>query len=196
MVARGVSRQSVYRWYRDRAVTGHPEKAGQIGDTDFWYEDEWTAWHQAHLREKTERLTEVDREGDPDELVDAAEAARTLGYRGRDVIHANRRLGIFPEPDSYGTTAKGRRAPLWRRATVWAAADSRKGLGGAGKSGTAGAPAKPHPYAGDSRLAIVLSQLRSGLEPSSGELAAAWGVSQRTVERIIKAARQQLPGGG
>jgi hypothetical protein len=190
MIARGVSRQSLFRWYRDRAVTGYPEKAGQVGGTDVWYEDEWTAWHQAHLREKRERLTEVDREGAPDDLVDAAEAARILGYRSRDVIHANRRLRLFPEPDEFGTTAKRRRAPLWRRATVWAVADTRKGFGGAGKAGAGGAPAKPHPYAGDPRLTTVLEQLRSGLEPSSGELAAAWEVSQRTAERIIKAARQ------
>jgi hypothetical protein len=192
MIALGVSRQSLFRWYRNRAVTGYPEKAGQVGGTDVWYEDEWTAWHQVHLRQKVERLTEVDREGAPEDLVDAAEAARILGYRSRNVIHANRHLGIFPEPDGYGTTAKGRRAPLWRRATVWGAADNRKGLGGAGKAGTAGAPAKPHPYTGDPRLTTALEQLRSGLEPSSGELAAAWHVSQRTAERIIKAARQHL----
>ena len=192
MVARGVSRQSLYRWYRDRAATGHPDKAGRIGVTDYWFEDQWTAWYQAHQREKIGQLTQVDRAGAPDELVDAAEAARIMGYRDRDVIHANRRLGLVPEPDSYGTTAKGRRAPLWRRGTVWAFADARKGLGGAGRTGTAGAPAKPHPYAGDPRLATVLERLRSGLEPASRELAAEWGVTQRTAERIIKAARQQL----
>jgi hypothetical protein len=192
MIVRGVSRQSLFRWYRDRAVTGYPEKAGQVGGMDVWYEDEWTAWHEAHLREKVERLTEVDREGAPEDLVDAAEAARILGYRSRDVIHANRRLGIFPEPDDYGTTSKGHRAPLWKRATVWAAADNRKGLGGAGKTGTAGAPSKPHPYSGDPRLTTVLEHLRSGLEPSSAGLAATWDVSQRTAERIIKAAREHL----
>jgi hypothetical protein len=195
MVARGVSRQSVYRWYRDRAVTGHPEKAGRIGVTDYWYEDQWTAWYQAHLREKVEHLTRIDRAGAPDELVDAAEAARIMGYQDRDVIHANRRLGLFPEPDSYGTTAKGRQAPLWRRDTVWAFADNRKPVGGAGRAGVANAPAKPHPYAGDPRFASVLERLRNGPEPASRELAAEWGVTQRTAERIIKAARQQLPGG-
>jgi hypothetical protein len=101
-MARGVPRTTVDGWYRDRARTGHPEKAGRIGRTDYWYEDEWTAWHEARQRGKVESLTRVDRTGDPDDLVDAAEAARMVRYSGRDVIHANRRIGYFPEPDAYG----------------------------------------------------------------------------------------------
>jgi hypothetical protein len=115
-----------------------------------------------------------------------------LRYSGRDVIHGNRRLGYFPEPDGYGTTSKGRRTPLWKRATVWAAADSRKGMGGGHRPGTPGAPPKPHPYAGDERLARVLSELRSSHRPSPADLAAEWNVSRRTAERIISAARALL----
>jgi len=189
MAARGIPKSTVDGWYRDRARTGHPEKAGRVGRTDYWYEDEWTAWHDAHRRGKIESLTQVDREGDPDDLVDAAEAARMLHYSGRDVIHASRRTGYFPDPDAWGTTARGRPAPLWKRSTVWAAADRRPGMGGGHKPGTPGAPAKPHPYADDDRLARVLRDLRSGTRPSAAELAVEWNVSRRTAERIIRAAR-------
>jgi len=192
MAARGVPRSTVDGWYRDRARTGHPEKVGRIGRTDYWYEDEWTAWHEAYKRGKVESLTQVDRSGGPDDLVDAAEAARMLRYTRRNVIHANRRLGYFPEPDAYGTTSRGRPAPLWKRSTVWAVADRRQGVGGGHKPGTPGAPAKPHPYAGDERLARVLAEFRDGNHPSSAELAAEWNVSQRTAERIIHAARSLL----
>jgi hypothetical protein len=192
MAARGVPQTTVDGWYRDRARTGHPEKAGRIGRTDYWYEDEWTAWHEAHLRSKVESLTRVDRSGDPDDLVDAAEAARMLHYSSRDVIHASRRLGYFPEPDAYGSTNRGRRPPLWKRSTVWAVADGRRGKGGGHKPGTPGAPAKPHPYEGDERLVHVLAQLRRGTQPSSAELAMQWNVSQRTAERIIRTARALL----
>src|ERR1700692_2817964 len=48
MAARGVPASTAEGWYRYRARTGHPEKAGRIGRTDYWYEDEWTAWHQAY----------------------------------------------------------------------------------------------------------------------------------------------------
>ena len=192
MAARGVPPTTVSGWYRDRARTGHPEKAGRVGRTDYWYEDEWTAWHQAHLRGKTGLLTRVDREGDPDDLVDAAEAARMLRYKSRYVIHANRRLGYFPEPDAHGPARRGRPAPLWKRSTVWAAADRRPGTGGGHKPGTPGAPAKPHPYAGDERLERVLADLRSGARPSAAALAAQWDVSRRTAERIVRAARAQL----
>jgi hypothetical protein len=192
MAAQGVPSGTVSGWYRDRARTGHPEKAGRIGRTDYWYEDEWTAWHQAHQMGKTESLTQVDRGGDPDDLVDAAQAARMLRYANRNVIHANRRLGYFPEPDDYGTGGRGPRAPLWKRSTVWAVADARPGMGGGHRPGTPGAPAKPHPYAGDERLARVLTDLRSGARPSAADLAAEWGVSRRTAERIIRAARAVL----
>jgi hypothetical protein len=192
MKARGVSPVTASYWYRERARTGHPEKAGRIGRTDYWYEDEWTAWYQAHKRGQVEALTQVDRDGDPDDLVDAAEAARMLRYANRYVIHANRRLGYFPEPDANGPARRGRPAPLWKRSTVWAAADSRTGMSGGHKPGTPAAPAKPHPYAGDARLARVLADLRSGAQPSAAGLAADWGVSRRTAERIIRAARSLL----
>jgi hypothetical protein len=192
MAARGVPSSTVSGWYRDRARTGHPEKAGRIGRTDYWYEDEWTAWYEAHQRAKTGSLTRVDRTGDPDDLVDAAEAARMLRYANRYVIHANRRLGYFPEPDGYGPARRGRPAPLWKRSTVWAAADRRPGMGGGHRPGTPGAPAKSHPYAGDERLARVLAALRAGTGPSAAALAAEWGVSRRTAERVIRAARALL----
>jgi hypothetical protein len=192
MAARGVPRSTVDGWYRNRARTGYPEKTGRLGRTDYWYEDEWTAWYGTHQRGKVESLTQVDRTGDPDDLVDAAEAARMLQYASRYVIHANRRLRYFPEPDAYGKAARGRRAPLWKRSTVWAAADRREGTGGGGKPGTAGAHAKPYPYAGDERLERVLAEFRRGAVPSSAELAAEWQVSQRTAERIIRAARTLL----
>jgi hypothetical protein len=192
MASRGVPPTTVSGWYRDRARTGHPEKAGRVGRTDYWYEDEWTAWHEAYQRGKTESLTRVDRQGDPDDLVDAAEAARMLRYSSRYVIHANRRLGYFPEPDARGPARRGRPAPLWKRSTVWAAADRRPGMGGGHKPGTPGAPAKPHPYAGDERLERVLAVLRSGAEPSAAALAERWNVSRRTAERIIRAGRARL----
>jgi hypothetical protein len=192
MRALGVPRTTVDAWYRDRARTGYPEKAGRVGRTDYWFEDEWTAWYEAHLRGRVESLTRVDRSGDPDDLVDATEAARMLRYANRHVIHANRRLGYFPEPDAYGKAARGRSAPLWKRSTVWAAADRRQGMGGGRKPGAAGTPAKPHPYAGDQRLTRVLDDLRSGIQPSSVGLAAEWDVSQRTAERIIRTARTLL----
>ena len=112
-----------------------------------------------------------------------------LRYSGRDVIHANRRLGYFPEPDGYGPARRGRPAPLWKRSTVWATADNRPGMGGGHPTGPSGAPGKPHPYAGDQRLGHVLEELRSGAQPSAAVLATQWDVSRRTAERIIRAAR-------
>jgi hypothetical protein len=194
MKARGVPPSTADFWYRNRSRTGHPDKAGRIGRTDYWYEDEWVGWYQAHLEARTGSLTRVDRQGDPDDLVDATEAARVMGYANRSVVTANRRLGYFPQPDTYGPAPRGRPSPLWKRSTVWAFADGRPGQGGGGgrTSGTGGIPVKPHWYAGDPRLDRVLTGLRSGAQPSSAQLAAEWRVSRRTAERIIRVARALL----
>ena len=189
----GVSRQSIHLWYRDRADTGHPEPAGTIARTDYWFADEWDAWFQSYRDRKLASLTQVDRTGDPDDLVDAAEAARIMGYASGDVIHANRRLGRFPSPDDHQAATRGRPSPRWRRSTVWAVADARQKMGGGKPPGAPGAPRKAHPYQGDVRLEAVLELLRSGTQPSTAALAAEWGVSQRTAERIMQAARAQLP---
>jgi len=192
MAARGVPYTTVSGWYRDRQRTGHPEKAGRIGRTDYWFEDEWTTWLQAYRARKIEALTQVDRQGDPDDLVDAAEAARMLRYSSRYVIHANRRLGYFPEPDAHGQARRGRPVPLWKRATIWAAADRRTGPDGGHIAGTPGAPPNPHPYAGDQRLARAVAGLQNGEALSTASLAGEWGVSRRTAARILRAARDQL----
>jgi hypothetical protein len=191
MAARGVAPSTSGYWYRHRDVSGYPEKAGRIGRTDYWYEDEWGAWREAHQEARRAALTEADFGGDPDELVDAGEAARIMGWSGRDVVHHSRRAGYFPEPDAHGTASNGLDAPLWKRSTVWAAARARKGSGGGHKAATRGAPAKPHPYAGDPRLDAVLVMLGQSLEPDAAVLAAEWRVSRRTAERIIRAARER-----
>jgi hypothetical protein len=189
MAARGVPASTASIWYRDRAKTGHPEKAGQVDRTSYWFEDEWNAWYEVYQHRKHDSLTQVDQDGNPDDLVDAAEAARILRYSSRDVIHANRRLGYFPEPDDYRPASQGRSTPLWKRSTVWTFADSRPGMGGGRRPGI---PVKPHPYAGDPRLAQAQAELRRGNQLSAAGLAEEWGVSRRTAERIIRAARAQL----
>jgi hypothetical protein len=189
MAARGVPRATADYWYRHMAANGYPEKAGRIGRTDYWYEDEWAAWLESHQEARRAALTVADFSGRPDELVDAAGAARIMGWSSRDVVHHNRRRGNFPPQDVWGCGVNGRPVPLWKRSTVWDAARARKGGAGGHKPGTPGAPAKPHPYAGDPRLDAVLAMLRRGVETSAAMLAGEWRVSRRTAERIIRAAR-------
>ena len=166
MASRGVPRTTVDAWYRDRARTGHPWKAWRVGRTDYWYEDEWTAWYEGHRRGKVESLTQVDRSGDPDDLVDANEAARMLHYANR---LCNSRQ---PSPERLPRARRLREGRLRRpdAATLhrsWAAADRRQGMGGGRKPGAPSTPAKPHPYAGDERLTRVLAELRACIQPSS-----------------------------
>ena len=190
LTARGFPRSTVDYWYAHRAATGFPEKAGRIGRTDYWFEDEVLAWLPAHAQGKLAALSGVDRSGNPDDLLDAEASARVLGWSGRDSVHAARRTGHLPQPDEYGTAANGHPAPQWRRSTLWAFADSRpgQGEGGGRRPGTPG-KRKPHQYAGDPRLEQALAHLRTGTLPPTRDLAAQWQVSERTAERIIAAAR-------
>ena len=107
MAARGVPPTTAGGWYRDRPRTGHPEKAGGSAGPTTGTKTSGPRGARPYQRGKIGSLTRVDHSGGPDNLVDAAEAARMLRYSSRGVIHTNRRLGYFPEPDDY---APARRA--------------------------------------------------------------------------------------
>lgn len=195
IIARGMGKSTAEGLYRNRAVTGHPEKAGRIGRTDYWYQDEWEAWQASYRQAKRARLTTVDRSGDPGELVNAAGAARILGYANAHVVNANLRLGFFPEPDQVTTLPSGRGRRRWKRATILAWADSRQGPGGGHPAGSPGAPAKPHPYAGDPRLDLVRTWLARGHALTGTTLAAeltaaGYPTREPVAGRILKTARQ------
>jgi predicted DNA-binding transcriptional regulator AlpA len=123
----GLSQPALHALYAQRATSGHPEPAYRAGRRLYFDEAEVLAWDQARRVGKQAGLTEVDRRGDPEELVDRHEAARLLGYSSPKVIdsYRARNLGYFPDPDAI--------APLrWRRASLWAFADRRSRPGRAG----------------------------------------------------------------
>lgn len=191
MTARGIGRSTIDAKYADRANTGHPEKAGRIGRTDYWYEDEWSAWFERYRQELRATLTDVDRSGNPSELVDAKEAARILNYSGSNVVTTNLRRGDFVAADAWEDLPNGKRSPRWKRATIWAFADSRRGHGSP-KAGTRRSRApqpKSTPYAADERVSALRQRLSAGEELRADAVAAEFSVSTRTAERLMRAAR-------
>src|ERR1700741_923783 len=184
MTSSGTSRISMSVMVTSPVISHDIAARRRVGRSDYWFEDEWTAWLRAYRAGKVAALTRVDRDGDPDDLVDAAEAARMLSYSSRYVIHANRRLGYFPEPDAHGPARRGRPVPLWRRSTVWAAADRRIGPDGGPLPCTPRAP-RPPPAAAPRRRPRPLPGLKAGEPLTTIGRGGEWEVSRRTAARIL-----------
>lgn len=191
MIARGIGRSTVDAKYTDRANSGYPEKAGRIGRTDYWYDDEWSAWFERYRQESHAGLTEVDRSGPPSEMVDAREAARIMGYASSNVVTTNLRKGDFVAADDWEDLPNGKRSPRWRRSTIWTFADSRPGHGSPRTGTRRSRPAQPRtpPYAGDERVSALRQRLSAGEQLRAEPVAKEYRVSIRTAERLISAAR-------
>jgi hypothetical protein len=116
-------KSTVAYWYANRAKNGHPEQI-RFGRRVYFDRASWLTWYRGYRARLKEAHTAVDRSGNPNELVNAATAARIMGYRHPDTVRALHRSGHFPKPDR--PKAPGSRGPLWRRRTVWAYADSRQ----------------------------------------------------------------------
>lgn len=188
MVGYAIGRSTLDSAYADRAETGFPEKATTEDGVDYWFTDEWEAWLAGHLERKAAQLTEVDRSGDPEELVYADEAARIIGWSAGAAVRKAVRDGYLPaaRPEDYD----GRR-PRWRRAVMWAAADARTGRGRP-RSGTRKSrdpkSNKTAAYAGDERVNALRQRIAAGDRPQAVDIAAEHGVSTRTAERWLRAA--------
>jgi hypothetical protein len=94
--------QTLADLYAARETSGHPEAVHREGRRLYWAEPEAEAMAWAHERKAAKKatLTPVDRSGEPDELVDAEEAARILGYASPRTItsYLARNVGYFPDP--------------------------------------------------------------------------------------------------
>jgi hypothetical protein len=113
--------QTLADLYAARETSGHPESVHREGRRLYWDEAEAMAWAQERNRRRRPRsprsLTPVDRSGEPDELVDAEEAARILGYASPRTIssYLARNVATSPTPttsrDGTGTAARCGRSP-------------------------------------------------------------------------------------
>lgn len=127
----GLSEATLTALYSHRTDSGHPEIAHRDRRWLYFDEADALAWHQRRQSAWKATLTDVDRGGDRDELLDRAAAAALLGYAGPKVIdsYRARNVGYFPEPDDT-------RPLRWRRATLWAFADQRSRPRRAGRART------------------------------------------------------------
>jgi predicted DNA-binding transcriptional regulator AlpA len=186
----GVSVSTTYRWEADRDETGFPPP----DDAGHWHCERTTTWHQDWIAAKRAKFRPVDRSGAPGELLDADQVGRVLGSQAANpgaVIRAylSPRYGdYFPRPDELSSET-GRAVPRWRRATIWAFADSREKHGG-GKTGRSGRrPATTPPYANDPAMPAVRELLAANPNIAGRDIATHTGVSVAKAYRLINAAK-------
>ncbi|GAA2470103.1 hypothetical protein ACFPFX_25980 [Streptomyces mauvecolor] len=129
----GVSTGTVTLWYNNRETTGFPDTAGSKGRARQWEHGAVSDWFAA--KEKP-RLQEAGAAiaGDPDELLNATQVAKLLGYKNANQItnYLRNNPGYFPEPDvveELGTPERPWTRKQWRRSTVTEWAASRRGKG-------------------------------------------------------------------
>lgn len=184
------ARTTVNLWHRNRETTGFPAAIPGVEGEWFWRDevDDFRAEHQAA---KLAELTEIDRSGDPDELVGSGTAAKIMGYSS----YRNLPDEFRDRADDVEILSDGRVRRRWYRRTVWAIADARTGRQSTGRTpGTTTGPRKPHAYADDPRLSTALELLRHARAAGrdsrglGGELATQLRISPRTAQRLLAAA--------
>ncbi|MEV8515895.1 hypothetical protein [Dactylosporangium sp. NPDC051484] len=187
----GAARSTVNHWHLHRHRTGFPDGFTDASGTEWFWLDEVTAFHAAHRVAKLAELTEIDRSGDPNELVGSGTAAKILRYSS----YRNLPDGLLSQPDEIEILSDGRKRRRWYRRTVWAVADARTGRQSTGRTpGSTTGPRKPHPYADDPRLAAALRLLDAARAESRDnrglgvELAAQLGITTRTAQRLLAVA--------
>ncbi|MFE5030046.1 hypothetical protein ACFRAO_43885 [Streptomyces sp. NPDC056656] len=131
------SRSRLSEWVRDRDTTGFPPVHHTEGRRQVFERDAVTAWFSARAALRSTPLPAAAAQGNPDELLSAAEVAQLLGYQHATTVHAylQDRPGYFPEPDHTGPlTNRPRKAGRpntlwWKRRTIldWAAQRPGKG---------------------------------------------------------------------
>jgi hypothetical protein len=188
----GVSAATVDYWHLHRDETGFAAKADTDADgRDWWWQTDIDAFYAAHLEARAATFTEIDRAGDPRDLLTAPQAAHVLGYKN----HRSLPDELLHNPDLADELPSGRLRRRWYRRTVWDYADGRPLRHSTGRpTGSGTGPRVPHPYAEDPRLdaaCALIEQARATGTGSAGlgaQLARQLGIGERTGQRLISAA--------
>ena len=107
----GAALPTVDRWYANRTHYGFPERA----DDTHWHIDDIQQFWANYQKARGERLSRVDRSGDPSELVDRPTAAKVLGYTDHRALPKE----LLALADETETLPSGRLRRTWKRATLW-----------------------------------------------------------------------------
>ena len=188
------SASTVNHWRRFRTRTGFPNPADCDDGRDWWWLHEIDTFHHNYRANRAASFSKIDRRGDPHELLSAPRAAKVLGYRNHRSLPAI----LLNNPDHVKELPSGRLRRSWYRHTLWTYADTRVDRHSTGRPiGATNSRHLPHPYAEDPRLPTAVQLLQTtAAETNKGlgaQLARQLGISERTGQRLIAAARQTHP---
>ena len=188
----GAASSTIAYWQRHRHRTGFPHTADTDQHGRHWYwRDEINTFWTCYQRRRARSYTEVDREGHPDDLLTAPEAAKVLGYKD----HRSLTPALRDNPDQVERLPSGLLRRYWYRHTIWTYADTRHQRTSPGRPpGPVGAR-QPHSYANDPRLPAAIALLAEAEAAGhsthglGGALAERFHIGVRTAQRLLAAAR-------
>ncbi|MFF6956162.1 hypothetical protein [Streptomyces sp. NPDC008317] len=193
-----ISMPTLQNLWSDRENNGHPPVAAIIDGVMHWEADAWAKWHHELQRQRAAANTTnpPKLDGDPDEEVGPAEAARVCGFADSTAIshYLNDPPEGWPEPDGWDELPT-RRRPRWKRWRLWKYVAERKGRGHAGGR-PKGRRGLAYPYQGDERLTLARNALAANPGAKNAVLIAGLQdqtekVYSRTVwNLILKSARE------
>ncbi|MEU9671470.1 hypothetical protein AB0E25_39205 [Streptomyces bobili] len=160
----GLSPQSISRLYVEREANGFPEAVGQRGRgrARLWNKDEVDQWF-AERKVSNRFQDHRPPTRDPNELLNAAQASRFLGYKSSKQVttYIREHPGYFPEPDvveELGTSERPYRRQLWRVQTLLDWMATRPGRGKRSDAKRSALPSSDVPVDGDPDELLGASQ--------------------------------------
>ncbi|MFJ4800147.1 hypothetical protein [Streptomyces murinus] len=155
--AHSISESTLQNLWTDRENNGHPPVTETIDGVMHWDSAVWTAWYHEHQRKRAAAATtnRPKLDGDPEDLVGPAEAARVCGFADTATVshYVNQPPEGWPDPDGWDELPT-RRRPKWKRWRLWQYVADRKGRGHAGGR-PKGRRGLAYPYQGDERLTLA-----------------------------------------
>lgn len=128
----GISEPTLQNLWTDRENNGHPPVADTIDGVMHWDGDVWATWHHELQRQRAAASTTnpPKLDGDPEEMVGPAEAAKVCGFADSTTVshYVKNPPDGWPEPDDWDELPT-RRRPKWKRWRLWQYLANRKGRG-------------------------------------------------------------------
>ncbi|WP_246561934.1 hypothetical protein [Streptomyces roseirectus] len=193
-----ISESTLQNLWTDRENNGHPPVTATLDGVMHWDGDTWAKWHHELQRRRAAASTTnpPKLDGDPEELVGPAEAAKICGFADSTTVshYVKNPPEGWPEPDDWDILPT-RRRPKWKRWRLWQYLADRKGRGHAGGR-PKGRRGLAYPYQGDERLALARRVLAENPGAKNAELIGqlqelSEKESSRTVwHLILKSARE------
>ncbi|MET7718481.1 hypothetical protein [Streptomyces sp. NPDC005407] len=126
----GLAKGTIDRLWGLREENGHPEPAKTVDRTMYWDPTEWDDWYAGYKKRSQRTELQVDRSGDPDDLITLADAARVLGVEPTSITNYPKRPPRgWPHPVEEEQLPSGRLRRRYRRADIWKYADTRSMAG-------------------------------------------------------------------